>query len=660
MLSRRVLSRVSIPQLFARCQSTVVHPVSRLGNELYEQLKSGDANQVYSTLKDDLYKLSEELTDPTTLQRSFGLNGPLAQVLRKAATDQDSAVEPYQILNTLCQYQVARSPHFEIVMRHLLVRGSPQDVIALWVKYLETIAENPNAMSRSFNNRNGNNNSHETNTALASLAYLLLPENKPDLQVLHQILQLNKELNQNVPFNKIKFLVSSLVKDEEKETAQQNLKLLFHQYAESDKPAFIRQLDQTLQFHHLQDLYNQYNKQSADPEIIAKFMEKYIDCNNAAGAVKIYNENKDLDSPLLKNHLLLAVASLPANSRNLRLDRILAIWNSVIKPLNPGADSFAALIQALGMSGNNQQLQNVWAKEIPEDIKQEQSVLEAYLFAMLKYNKTAKYDDVASKLPEKINSLNLINVVLLKMVLDDVAKGKFDNFYATQFAKNEDTTAQKRPSVETLAVKMYANFHYAADKDSFDFLKSVFQSKKNFLKVNAIIERFIQIVPSISPVHVLYSQVKEPVDSRKYGAFINAEFIKQDGDFKVAEQIFKEFLEASKAHSKKIDRFALEPLISGFCEQALRDHDSSFLLKVSTYYSFASKLNLELTYQVTAKILHSLALLAKEKSGKFDPSEQEFVDLFLQDLDSMRKFNPSARDLETLRKAGVKLPGKLA
>lgn len=660
MLSRRLLSRAKIPQLLVRCQSTVVHPVSKLGNELYDQLKSGDANEVYSTLKDHLDKISQELVDPTTLQRSFGLNAPLTQFLRKAATDKESTVEPYQILNTLCQYQVARSPHFEVVMRHLLTRGSPQDVIALWVKYLETIAENPNAMSRSFNNRNGNNNSHENNMALASLAYLLLPENNPDLQVLGQILQLNKELGQHVPFNKLRFMISSLIKDERREAAQQGLKLLFHQYVDSDKESFIRQLDQTLQFHHLQDLYNQYHEQSVDPEIIAKFMEKYIDCNNAAGAVKIYNENKDLDSSMLKDHLLLAVANLPANSRNLRLDRILAIWNSVIKPTNPGAASFAALIRALGVSGNVQQLQNIWTKEIPQEIKLQSPVIEGYLTAMLKYNKQVKYDDIAGKLPEKIESSNLINAVLLKMVIDNVSKEKFDSFYAAQFAKTEDVASQKRPNVETLAIRMYANYHYASDKDSFDFLKSVFQSKKNFLKVNAIIEHFIQIVPSIEPIRVLYAQVKEPVDSRKYGAFINAEFVKHNGDYKVAEEIFKEFLEALKAQSKKIDRFSLEPLITGFCEQAIRDRDPSFLLKVSTYYSFASKVNLELTYQTTAKILHTLALLAKDKSGKFDASEQEFIGLFLQDLESMEKFNPNSRDIDMLRKAGVKLPGKLA
>lgn len=660
MLSRRVLSRANLSQLFVRCQSTVVHPVSRLGAEISDQLKSGDANEVYTVLKDHLHKLSEELSDPTTLQRSFGLNAPLTQFLRKASSDKDSTVEPYQILNTLCQYQVARSPHFEVVMRHLLSRGSPQDVIALWVKYLETIAENPNAMSRSFNNRNGNNNSHENNMALASLAYLLLPENKPDLPVLGQILQLDKALGQSVPFNKMRYLISSFLKDQRKEAAQHGLKLLFNQYVESDKESFLRQLDQTLQFHHLQDLYGQYHEESSDPEIIAKFMRRYIDCNNAAGAIKIYNENKALDDVVLKNCLLLAVANLPASTRNLKLDRVLAIWNSVIKPAGPGPASYASLIEALGMSGNIQQLKDIWAKEVPDEIKQQQQVLEAYLATMLKFNNLVKYDDISDKLPEKIESLDLINAVLLKMVINDVSKEKFDSFYAVQFAKNEDPASQKRPNVETLSVRMYANYHYAIEKDNFDFLKSVFQSKKNNLRVNAIIEHFIQIVPSIAPIRALYSQVKEPVDSRKFGAFINAEFIKRDGDYRVAEEIFKEYLQGAKAQAKKVDRFSLDPLITGFCEQALRDHDASFLLKVSTYYSFASKLDLELTYQTTAKILHSVALLAKDNSGKFEKAEQEFVSLFLKDLESMEKFNPNPRDVTLLRKAGVDLPGKLA
>lgn len=654
MISRRAAYRFRL-LLTSRYQSTYVHPVSKLGQELNDQLVTGDTNELYSSLKDRLEKFSEEMTDPTTLQRSFGLNAPLIQFLKKSTVDKESHVDPYQILNTLCDYKVARSPHFEVVLRHLLVKGLPQDVIALWVKYLETIAENPNAMSQSFNNRNGNNNSHETNLALTAIAYLLLPEVKPDFDMLCQILQVDEKSGSRVPFNKMKYLINSIFKGERKAELTKNSDILFSQYVNSDKKSFLEQLDRTLQFHHLQDLYNQYHGDFVDPDVIAKFMEKYLLCNNPAGAIKIFNEHKSLDSSSMKEMLLISVANLPANTRNVRLDRILAIWNSVIKPASPTATSYAALIRALGASKNLSPLRNVWAEEIPEELKKEPVVVESYLTAVLKNGDKAKYEEIAGQLPENIKSIDLINAVLMKMVNDKISEEKFSAFYASQFAKTEDSTTQKRPNIETLAVKMWANYHYAANKESFDFFKSVLQSKRNILKTNAIIENFIRIVPSIEPAHKLFLQVKEPLDSRKYGAFINAEFTKSGGSYEQAERIFKDFLEGCKPHTKRIDRFVLEPLIAGFCELAITEHDPSFLLKVSTYYTFAQKVNLDLTYQTTAKILHSLALLAKENSGKFESLQRQFIDLFLKDVKSMKNFTPNAWDIETLRKANVKI-----
>lgn len=656
-------------------RSSYVHPVSKLGNGLNEQLKSPsiDLNEVYSTFTDELRQLSQDTTDPTSLQRSFGLNAPLIALLRKSTDKVNSKVDPYQILNTMCQYQVARSPHFEIVLRYLLTNESPQDVIALWVKYLETIAENPNALTQSFRNRNGNNNSHETNAALATLAYLLLPENKPDINVLYQILQFDKDAGQKISFSKVRFLVNSVLgsQPERKLLAINGINSLFHQYVSCDKGSFLREIDQTLQFYHLQDLYNQYHdagsdtaegKSDADPEILAKFMDKFVSFSKPNNAVKIFNDYKSLDSPIIKEHLLIAVASLPANSRSLRLDRILAVWNSLIKPTDPTASSFASLIQALGFSGNITQLQTIWNKEIPAEFKSNTKVIEAYLSAMLKYSSKISYESIADKLPEKIESIDLINAVLIKMIKGDVSMEKFDSFYSSQFmGKDEADTAeiQRRPTVETLSIKMWANYHYTKDKSDFQFFRSIHQSNKNLLRANAIVQSFVKVVTSIEPIRALYEQIKEPLDSRKYGYFIDAEFMKYDGEYEVAEQIFKDYLQACKDQPKKLDKFVVEPLITGFCERAVREKDASFLLKVSTYVAFASKIGVELTYQTTAKILHVIAMLAKENSGNFDASEQKFIDSFLSDLAEMENFQPHSRDMDMLRNANIKLPSKL-
>lgn len=651
-----------------------IHPVAKLGNELSEQLDSSskDSSEIFLSLKDELAQMSQDMKNPTLLQRSFGLNGPLVSLLKKTTNEKGSTVDPFQILNTLCEFQVARSPHFEVVLRYLLINGSPQDVIGLWVKYLETIAENPNALMQNFRNRNGNNNSHDTNVALTTLAYLSLAENTPDLNVLYQILQLDKDAGQQVPFNKVTFLNNAIFAEqpERKQAIQQNLNELFYQYISSNKQSYLNRLETTLQPYHLQDLYEQYhtivNEKTADgqlladPEIVTKFMQKFVSFNKPNQAIKIFNSFKSLESPLLKNELLLAVAHLPANSRELRMNRILAIWNSVIKPATPTASSYASLIEAIGISGNTSQLHTIWGKEIPADFKKDNKLMESYLFTVLRFNSKATFDSVANKLPEKIESIDLINAVLFKMVKNNVSRDKFDSFYSHQFMKSSDTDGiqyNRRPNIETLAIKMWAGYSYAEDLSTFDFLKSISQSNKNLLKVNAIIEKFIRIVPSIMPVRELYSQVKEPLDTRKYGNFITAEFLKSDGDYKVAEQIFKEYLESSKA--QKIDRFLVEPLIEGFCEHSIRHHDGSFLLKVSTYVAFASKVGSDLTYIITAKILHTLAILAKENSGKFGKSEKEFVDSFLESLVGIENFNPNTRDLDMLRKANISVPESL-
>lgn len=657
---------------------TFVHPVSRLGNELNEQLKSstGDSNAIYTSLKDELAQLSETMKDPTLLQRSFGLNGPLVSLLRKSTAEEGSAVDPYQILNTMCQFQVARSPHFEIVLRYLLQNGSPQEVIALWVKYLETIAENPNALIQSFRNRNGNNNSHENSIALTTLAYLSLPDNKPDLNILYQILQLDKDAGQQIPFSRVSFLNDSIFSSnpDMKKIIGERLDNMLYQYISTNKDSYLRKLDKTLQPYHLQDLYQQYRsviqvnsssnpEVSADPEILQKFMERFVSFNKPSQAVKVFNDFKTLNSSLLSDKLLLAVAGLPAPTRQLKMDRILAIWNSVIKPATPSASSYACLLEALGISGNFFQLQNMWSKEVPESFKQDSHLRESYLSSLLRYDDKVTFNNVSDKLPEKIESIELINAVLLKMIKGNAPAEKFESFYAHQFMKSDDAenkNFERRPNIETLAIKMWANYCYAKDASTFDFLKSISQTNRNLLKVNALIEQFIQIVPSTVPIRELYKQTKDPLDSRKYGNFIGAEFEKSDGSFEVAEEIFRDFLKGSKAQTKKIDRFVIEPLIAGFCEYSIRQHDISFLLKVSTYVAFASQVGSELTYVITAKILHTIAILSRETNGKFEKSALEFINPFLQSLLDVEDFNPNSRDLDLLRKSNVTVPKELS
>lgn len=670
MLSRRLLNTPLRAVTIFRNLQTYVHPVSQLGTELQSQLQSEDKKKtntsaVYSTFKESIETLSDQLPDPTALRRSFGLNAPLSTLLQRSAAEEGAQTDPYQILNTMCQHQVARAPHFEIVLTYLLKQGLCQDAIALWVKYLECLAENPYTLSQSSSNRAANQASHETNVALATLAYAMLPQSAPDVKVLTQILQLDEARGQAVPFGRAKFLASKVLSTKDSSrSVEQALASLFRQHVSSNKPSFLEQLDTTLQPRHLKDLYEAYHSVRStgdDPEILAKFMQRFVALKRPLEAITVYNQHKKLDSALLKNGLLQAVAALQSNNATVRLDRVLAVWNSVVKAAaenqgkeGPGPDAYAALLGALDISGNIAQLQSIWLNEIPEAVKQEPRVRERYLIAMINNDKTS-YKAVAAKLPKQIQSVELADAVLLQMARDRVPEQELDTFYQSQFGQ----PPAKKPTILTLAVRMWANWQFASGKAGFEFFKSIAKSPHDSLRSNAILEEFIRIVPSVKPIRELLPQIKEPLDSRKYGQFITAEFVKQDGDYKVAEQIFKDYLEDCKDRLNKVDRFVLEPLIIGFCECAISENDVSFLSKVELYCELASKLKLQLSNQALAKTLHAVARLTRSVDNKFQPQEKQFVEQFLQKLSQVKGFNANPRDMEQLRNSNVSVPPQL-
>ncbi|CAR27710.1 hypothetical protein ZYGR_0N01950 [Zygosaccharomyces rouxii] len=658
-----LLARREISVVQRRFQS-YVHPVSKLGLQLQSQLseqKQEDADKntstIYRSFKESLESLNE--TNSSSLHRSFGLNAPLTQLLKRSSTENGSYVEPFQILNTMCQFELARSHHFEIVLTHLIGKNLFQDAIALWVKYLECIAENPFTISQSSANRNENWQSHESNLALATLAYTLLSGNVPDLQVLKSILQLDSSKHQTVPFGKAQKLAKTIIKDPaQSKIAQDSLSLLFRQHVASDKASFLSQLDGILQLRHLKDFYSAYHSSkstSDDPEILCKFMDKFIELNKPLEAITIYNQHKSLDSSALQNELLIAVAALQSNNRQLKLDRILAIWNSMIKA-NANADSYAALIRALGVSGHVNQLQSIYEKEIPKEFKDQPVVLEPYLTSLVHHGKIS-HAELSSKLPPQIKSVSLVNAVLLQMVRDDVPQEEWEKFYQLQFVGGN---APHRPTTLSLAIRMWANWKSGPqDKKDFQFLKSISISSRDFIKTNSIIEHFIEIVPNVYPIRALFEQIKLPLDSRKYALFLQSEFLKKNGDYQWAEDIFKEYLTNCKDQLNKLDRFVIEPMINGFDELAILQQDSSFLLKVSVYQSLADKLNVRLSNQCLAKTLHAAAMLSRVKSGKFSQNEQEFLNDFLQKLSISNDFKASPKDLDSLRQSNVSIPSNL-
>lgn len=660
MIRTGVLGRREIFVLQRRFQS-YVHPVSKLGLQLQSQLKendNGDTNGIYRGFKESIESLDER--NWSTLHRSFGLNAPLSQLLKRSSSENGSHVEPFQILNTMCQFELARSQHFEIVLIDLVGNGLFEDAIALWVKYLECIAENPFTISQSSASRNENWQSHENNLALATLAYTLLPGNVPDIQVLNSILQLDVSKGQTVPVGKAQKLAGSILKDDALvRSSQASLSSLFCQQVARDKPSFLLQLDNILQVGQLKELYGAYHSSKTtgdDPEVLCKFMSRFVQLNRPLEAVTIYNQHKGLDSHEMQDELLVAVAGLQSNNRQLKLDRILAIWNSMIKS-NATASSYAALIRSLDVSGHVSHLQSIYDREVPGKFKDQPVLLESYLTALVHHNRI-KFGELKSKLPSRLESVSLVDAVLLQMVRDDgVSQIEWEKFYQSQFIGGD---APHRPTIVSLAIRMWANWKYGPqDRKDFRFLKSISISPRDVVKSNAIIEKFIEVVPNVYPIRELYGQIKSPLDSRKYGLFLQSEFVKKNGDYQWSEQVFKEYLENCRDNLNKVDRFVLEPMINGFNELSITQRDSNFLFKVSVYHALADKLNVNLSNQCLAKTLHAFAILSRVKSGKFVHNEQEFLDSFLRKLSISNNFNASPKDLDLLRQSNVSIPSNL-
>lgn len=642
------------------------NPISLLRKQLTENLDStSDVSSSYDLLKKGIRRIQEETANPDYVKKSYGLNIPLVKLLDKA-TDSvrkntpEMEVDPYQILDTLCQNEIAHSQHFEILLKSLLSQDRPHDVLALWVRYLQTITENPKALTTQAFKKNHRNqevfyNPHLENIALTSVAYLLLPNSTPNIQTLYEILRLDKGKGDVLPFNYVKKVIFNVVAESQKPLAFAGFDKLFNQYIRADKESFLKKLDNTIQLSQLREYYKTYTaiKTDLDGEILAKCMDKYIEFGNPSEAVSIYTKSKnvELNSIFLKNSLLVAVANLPADSRASRLKRVMAVWNSLIKPVNPNAASYAALIKAVNESRNLDELKIIWKNDIPSTVKEDAIVKEAYLTAII--NDPAEKFNV-KELPENIQSLSLINAILIKLAADsEVTKESFDEFYNKYFSK--DSPMRKTPDLETKAIKMFASYQHTEDKSSFQFFHSISLNPRDFKRSLAIINDFIRVVPSIEPIRAFYAEAKEPFDARRYNSFINAEFEKKDGSSDVAEEIFHEFTKNASESKATMDKYKepLETLMKGFSFLATKHRNTSLLLKVDTYLQLARKLKLDVNFAVLAKILFTISYLARGNSGKFTEEELAAIQSISKYIQGNKSFTPNERDVQILQKNGI-------
>ncbi|KAG0672112.1 Meiotic sister-chromatid recombination- protein 6, mitochondrial [Maudiozyma exigua] len=659
--------------------------IFELGDKLHSEIKDKkDINDVYSDLKDGILNFQTSNVSESKLINSFGLNSVISKIIQMSINDQNSKIDPYEILNNACDSHLARPHHFEIVMEYFLLNKQPQDVMSLWIKYLSLITENPK-LAVPFRGRNP----HKNIVALTTVAYLLLPNNIPDVAILKQILQTKdpKDVSNNnaadfdnsIPVDLITSVIYQNVNQKNQSIALENFQTFFMKYVSENGEWLKSQLENNVDLRIAHNYYNYYKNSIGkvensefDSDIVAKFMSSFISLNKPNLAVRCYNDFnpifKERADQLIKlnNELLIAVAALPANSKAYKFTRVQAIWNSLIKEAGDiQTDSYIGLIEALKVSKNLEELENVWADEIPDALKKNQNILEAYLNAVLRLKHSITLEELEKKLPSQLKNINLINMVLLKNVQsEDFKIDKFNSIYDKYFGSpvsNGEGISKQLPNTETLAIKMLASYTSAADKSQFEFLKSAnVSSKSDFNRFLTILQDFINVSQSIIPIRALFTEVSSPLNSRKYKLFIDAEFMKRDGSPVEAEALLSDYLDKSemnKAGKKspikaQFIRELLEAMVSGYCQLSLRKHGFKYIFKIDEYYKSIKELSSSVGNLTLVTILHAYTTLCRFSENKPTTNELRVINKFLKDLEKY-KFKVNQSDLRALKNADV-------
>ncbi|SCU96202.1 LAMI_0F05622g1_1 [Lachancea mirantina] len=644
-----------------RLQSTSVtgvknaSPIAQLNYVLSEELSDQvGSRKIFDSFKAGMFDFDKNNgKSGFTLQRSFGLNTVLGQLLERSKADLKTNIstsvptppEPYEILIFMCDYGLARDSHFRIVFEHLVATKSPEDVLGFWVKYLETIAENPRTITYG--------SYHSKNIVLASIGYLLLAGDEPSCSVLTQVLRFDAEKEQ-IPFTKIRSKITRLpLSASAKKKALKNLDVCWFQFLQSDKSAFIRTIDELTHARDLNELFELYSsitgqqKQSLDCSIVAKFMDRFVSLGKPQQAINCYNKAKADDSLDLsiKNSLLLAVSAMPAFGRQAReekLKRVEAVWNSLIKTHQETTDltSYVALIKALHRINGFDEIKHFWNREIPNSLKKEPELLQEYLLTQFR-RQNFKLSEVEGFLPEIITSLDLANAVLSKMIEERYGDSAISSFYKKQLTDSKFL----KPNATTFAIKMFQNYLNSQNPD-FSFLKSISKSKKDVASTNAIFQEFVNVCPDMKAINKLFDEIREPFDSRNYGIMIKALFA--EGNATEAEKIFKDFATGTPSLNA-INRFVLDPIVISFCELCIKEGTAGYLSKVLLYADVAKRAQRQLTFSAASKITHMAALLAKSKDKVMSQSDKDNLHDLLRIVSEIPDYTPSPRDMKVLK-----------
>ncbi|CCE65814.1 hypothetical protein TPHA_0N00330 [Tetrapisispora phaffii CBS 4417] len=658
---------------------TVIYPMSTLAEDLNQRLLNNqEPAEVYAGLKTQLQDLNglryrnAESNGIHPFAKSYFLNEPLCKLLEKSSSAENSTISPYEILNTMIDYKLAKPLHFEIVMKQLLMKKEYKDVIALWVKFLESPLSNMKILE--------NDRARSACATYLIVAYLNLPDVNVNYETVKQILQQGDDFV--LPLRKIRrvtmeIYAGNMAMQEAKEAQIQNY---YRDYVNTDPKLLMKELDSIIspkQSNHLTSSYAWFKSaystkdqiENVNVDIVAKFMEKFIFFGKEWDAIGVYNDFKKVEDIKKRNYLnkylLLAISHGP-NAKNVKLTRIVAVWNSLIKPLlkdlseKDVVSSYNHLFQAFMTSNNAKFVQEIYEKDLTPQLKNSKILYETYLRSLLK-NVEFKYSDLLKLLEDKkslvnietIDSTDFINDILLKLIHENQQQ-TFTEVYESYFTNSKKS--KRKPALDIIITKLISNykFHMSNNKNDigdFNFLGSISQNKNRYQKVSLIFQKFINTVWDIQPVNDFFTQIKTPINSSIYSLYIKAQFDKPHGSYEVAEITFKEYIKIARSlgdHSSIIGRNFVMPMIRGITKFSLQPNNRHCITMLPVYLDFADKLDFQVNKSIFANIIFVLFKLSQERN--LNQNEKTVIKQLFERIKKIDSFTINSKYLEVLNK----------
>lgn len=646
--------------------------ILQLNEQLAKRLdQSGNLSESYRIFNDLILEFEAKYNKPQLVssgQSVFNytryLNTTLTKLFKQSLSQGDLQIDPYQLLNDYCIHHLARPNHFLTLMKQYLMEQKYQDVLSLWVKYLDSI---PSFKVEQFQYI------HKEIQIYAMIAYLSLNGEQftPDLKYLLAFLNL-----EDIDIVKLYEKIRSSNFINNNQFIWNNFDLISKQYLQVYIENFEKEIMHSINVSKLESMYKIYERSVTDDikpniDVLINFIKRFLSLQYAPLAMKVFDTFKDRivdpkDRLAFTNQLLYIVSQLSGGKNSTTATKsqmIQAVWNTYFKmeyfqkPIP--IESYCSLFESLTSAKEFRVLESIWNHELSSDVKSNSTMKQCYLSCLLKDKKQEMtHENMVERLEKEsmVNYPELIKTVLLRTILDP--KTKHEQF--VEIWNKHKQVIESKIDPEFIAIEILSNYRYSTNKDEFNFMEALNNNNNNYNQCKPlIIESFVKIVPTIHPLRKMYHQLKKHEnDPSVIRMFIEAEFKKTSGDVTVADSMVKDYIFTITSKSRNYSKLHLEDklkikmVLDSFITLCSRhnnkNEDIDIILK---YMAITNQLSITLQ---NSTIYHVILLLRKLDVERLPIITQENIKDFLESIMSKKiRFKLSGGDIKKFREKGL-------